>query len=271
MMIGILPGNKYVHVIAFAFMRLHCNREVAHSGSTDGNGILLQFPLALEADGTDHRGACSTFGEGRPGFALMTIRGGKGNLQMRRYLLVLSLLLGATIMHAATPSTTSGWKAKVAETMPLLGHRNWILIVDSAYPLQASAGVETIETNDDQLDVVRYVLGAVNNSIHVRPLIYMDAELPFVPDQDAPGASAYRAEIKDLLRNYEIQSLLHEKVLASIDETSKQFHVLVLKTKMAIPYTSVFIRLDCKYWGADAEKRMRVKMGEAGVGEQPKQ
>jgi hypothetical protein len=32
---------------------------------------------------------------------------------------------------------------------------------------------------------------------------------------------------------------------------------------MTIPYSSVFIRLDCKYWGADAEKRMREKMSAA--------
>ncbi len=183
---------------------------------------------------------------------------------MHRYLVVLSLtfslLSGASIIHAATPSTNPDWKKTVAETMPLLGHRNWILIVDSAYPLQSSPGVETIETNADQLEVVRYVLGAINNSIHVRPIIYMDAELPFVPDEDAPGASAYRAEIKDLLRNHQIEPMLHDKVLANIDETSKLFHVLVLKTNMAIPYTSVFIRLDCKYWSADAEQRMRARM-----------
>ena len=163
-------------------------------------------------------------------------------------------------MHAATPPSSTGWKAKVAETLPLLGHRNWILVVDSAYPLQSSPGVETIETNADQLEVVRYVLDAINGSIHVRPLIYMDAELPFVPDADAPGASAYRAEIGDLLHGYSIESMPHDKVLASIDETSKLFHVLVLKTKMTVPYSSVFFRLDCKYWSADAEKRMRAKM-----------
>jgi hypothetical protein len=160
-------------------------------------------------------------------------------------------------MHAATPT---GWRAKVQENLPLLGHRNWILVVDSAYPLQSSPGVETIETNADQLEVVRYVLDAINGSIHVRPLIYMDAELPFVPDADAPGASAYRTEIGDLLRGYSIEAMPHEKVLANIDETSKLFHVLVLKTKMTVPYSSVFFRLDCKYWGADAEKRMREKM-----------
>ena len=54
------------------------------------------------------------------------------------------------------------------------------MIVDSAYPLQSSAGVETIETNTDQMEVIRKVLGTIDSSIHVRPIVYMDAELPFV-------------------------------------------------------------------------------------------
>jgi hypothetical protein len=147
--------------------------------------------------------------------------------------------------------------------MPQLGHRNWILIVDSAYPLQSSTGIETIQTEADQLEVVRYVLGAMGRSIHVRPVITMDAELPFVQDQDAPGVSTYRAEIADLLRVYPLISLPHEKVIANIDEASRQFHILVLKTRMAIPYTSVFIRLDCKYWSAEAEARLRSRMAAA--------
>ncbi|MGA7244198.1 MAG: RbsD/FucU domain-containing protein [Terracidiphilus sp.] len=166
-----------------------------------------------------------------------------------------SILFTASVLTAQ-----SDWKARVADSMPLLGHRNWILIVDSAYPLQSSPGVETIETNASHLDVLQYVLGAVNNSIHVRPLITMDSELPYVPDDDAPGASAYRSQINRILSDYKIESIPHEKVISTIDEASKQFHVLVLKTTMTIPYSSVFIRLDCKYWSADAEKRMRARM-----------
>ncbi|MGC2616251.1 MAG: RbsD/FucU domain-containing protein [Terracidiphilus sp.] len=177
---------------------------------------------------------------------------------MRRFPLAAILL--ASVAFAIPTHAQSNWKSRVNESMPILGHRNWILIVDSAYPLQSSPGVETIETNASHLDVLQYVLSAVNNSLHVRPLISMDKELPFVPDDDAPGASAYRTQIAQLLSNYNIESIPHEKVIAQIDETSKQFHVLVLKTTMTIPYSSVFIRLDCKYWSADAEKRMRARM-----------
>jgi hypothetical protein len=155
------------------------------------------------------------------------------------------------------------WRAKVNQAMPLLGHRNWILIVDSAYPLQSSPGVETIDTDAHLLEVVGYVLEAMNASIHVRPLIYMDSELPFVPDEDAPGASNYRRQIKDLLQGYPVATQPHDTIISNIDQAGKQFQVLVLKTRMTIPYTSVFIRLDCKYWSGEAEKRMRAKMAAA--------
>lgn len=179
---------------------------------------------------------------------------------MRKYSLVLFLLFLASALHPSQAIAQAGWQSHVAQEMPLLGHRNWILIVDSAYPLQSSPGVETIETNASNLDVLRYVLGTINNSIHVRPLIYMDKELAFVPDDDAPGASAYRDQIQKLLADYTIESIPHERLISQIDETSKEFHILILKTTMTIPYSSVFIRLDCKYWSADAEKRMRSRM-----------
>jgi hypothetical protein len=176
------------------------------------------------------------------------------------YVLASVMVFAAPALLSAQTPVSPDWKARVNESMPLLGHRNWILIVDSAYPLQSSPGIETIETHASHLDVLRDVLGAVNNSIHVRPLITMDSELPYVPDDDASGASAYRIQIAHILADYKIESVPHEKVIAQIDETSKQFHVLVLKTTMTIPYSSVFIRLDCKYWSADAEKRMRARM-----------
>jgi hypothetical protein len=185
---------------------------------------------------------------------------------MRKTLLAFSFLLFAPSIVPAqsVPPPAPNWREKVAEAMPLLGHRNWILIVDSAYPMQSAPGIETIETDAGQIDVLRHVLYNIDRSIHVRPDILMDAELPFVPDNDAPGAAAYRAEISDLLRGYPVESLRHDRIIANIEEASKHFNVLVLKTNMAIPYTSVFIRLDCKYWSADAEARMRAKMKAAG-------
>ena len=178
-------------------------------------------------------------------------------------LLLITLVLGSLTVPSIAQTPKSDWKAEVTEAMPLLGHRNWILIVDSAYPLETSRGIETVETNTDELSVVRAVLESINSSRHVRPVITLDSELAFVPDEDAPGASAYRAQIGKVLQGYDVQSQPHEAFLKAIDKEGRTYRVLVLKTNMAIPYTSVFIRLDCKYWSADAEKRLRAKMGTA--------
>ena len=159
---------------------------------------------------------------------------------------------------ASTPS--ADWRARLNDELPLLGHRNWIAVVDSAYPLQTSAGVETVETNADQLDVVRTVLDQLRKAKHVRPEIFTDAELKVVPETDAAGVTAYREALRNLLGNAKAQSLPHEEIISKLDEAGKTFHVLVLKTNMTIPYTSVFIRLECGYWSADAEKRLREKM-----------
>jgi hypothetical protein len=177
--------------------------------------------------------------------------------------LLLVLLLATLAISGKAQTPKPDWKTQVAEAMPLLGHRNWVLIVDSAYPLETARGIETVETNADELSVVRSVLETINSSRHVRPVITLDSELAFVPDQDAPGASAYRQQIGKILQGYDVQSQPHDAILKSIDKEGRTFRVLVLKTNMAIPYTSVFIRLDCKYWSADAEKRLRAKMGTA--------
>ena len=174
--------------------------------------------------------------------------------------LLFTVLLTMTGIGLAAGTDTPEWQTRLGQILPLLGHRNWIMIVDSAYPLQSSAGVETLETNTDQLKVVSTVLSAIDNSIHVRPVVYMDAELPIVPEKDAPGVTAYREGIKAALAGHTITSLPHEQIIAKVDEVGKTFHIVVLKTTMALPYTSVFLQLNAKYWGDDAEARMRKAM-----------
>jgi hypothetical protein len=80
----------------------------------------------------------------------------------------------ATLLLLTTASfcqqSSSNWQTKLHQQLPLLGHRNWILIVDSAYPLQVSPGIETIETGATQLAVASAVLTALDRSNHVKPI-----------------------------------------------------------------------------------------------------
>jgi hypothetical protein len=152
------------------------------------------------------------------------------------------------------------WRQILEQELPLLGHRNWIVIVDSAYPLQSSPGVETVETGASEEEVVRTVLGDLSRSKHVAPDVYMDAELPFVPEQGAPGVTAYRAQIPSMIGSLPVQSLPHEQLIKMLADAGTTFHILVLKTTLTVPYTSVFLRLDCKYWDAASEASLRKAM-----------
>jgi hypothetical protein len=161
---------------------------------------------------------------------------------------------------SAADRPSHDWRARLTEELPLLGHRNWIAVVDSAYPLQTSSGIETVETGSDQLEVVKTLLGQIGRTKHVRPVIFTDAELKNVPETDAAGVTEYRQALTQLLGKTGAQSLPHEEIISRLDEAGKTFHILVLKTNMTIPYTSVFVRLDCGYWTDDAEKRLREAM-----------
>ncbi len=149
------------------------------------------------------------------------------------------------------------WKQTLKAELPRMGHRNWIVIADSAYPLQSGAGIETIATRSNHLEVVKTVFEMVEKSNHIRPIIHLDSELPFVPEADAKGIDSFRQELKSLLKDRKVESLPHEDIIAKLDKAGKTFKVLIIKTPLAIPYTSLFLELDCGYWGPESEKKMR--------------
>lgn len=152
------------------------------------------------------------------------------------------------------------WEQELRAKLPVFGHRNWIVIADSAYPSQSNAGIETIVSDADQMDTVKQVLAAIARSSHVKPIIYTDKELAFVAETDAPGVSAFRDELAAAVKGMDAHSLPHEEIIAKLDQAAQLFNVLIIKTGMTIPYTSVFLCLDCAYWNADAEARLRAAM-----------
>ncbi|MFV8346174.1 hypothetical protein [Flavobacterium sp. ZB4P13] len=165
-----------------------------------------------------------------------------------------------------TDTASKDWKTEFDQTLPLLGHRNWIIIADKAYPQQNAAGMEVINTNENLLTVLKYVLYQVNTSTHVKPIIYRDKELQFITEEQAKGIGAFRTESEKMLNigqaalGVQTQTILHDSVFTKLDEASKLFKILVLKTNETIPYTSVFLQLDCSYWNGEKEKQLREKM-----------
>jgi len=186
---------------------------------------------------------------------------------MKNIVLILLIALGMSNSCInptvkATVTETNSWKNVLAEELPLLGHRNWILVVDKAFPAQNAAGIQVVNTGEELLPVLKYTLDQISRSTHVKPIIYTDRELNFITPALESGIDLYKKSLQEILDGAETQTILHDTVFTKIDAASKLFKILVLKTEGTIAYSSVFLNLDCKYWGGVKEAALRKLMSE---------
>jgi len=178
------------------------------------------------------------------------------------FALTLGLLLSSCKMNVPADAILQNqkWQEVLENDLHLLGHRNWILVVDKAFPEQSSPGMKYVYVDQELLPTLQYILDLLESSTHVKPIIYRDKELSFISEEQVPGISAFRAESEILLEGKQVNTMLHDEVFKMLDESSSLFRTLVIKTKATLPYTSVFLQLDCAYWGPGDEQVLRQKM-----------
>ncbi|OHB60220.1 MAG: hypothetical protein A2Y12_10370 [Planctomycetes bacterium GWF2_42_9] len=165
---------------------------------------------------------------------------------------VIMTAIGAGGCSSKSPSANN-----VNEIVKNLGHRNWIVVADSAYPLQNAIGIKTIVVNCEQEKEVQAVLDNLKKAGHVKPTVYIDKELEYVSEKNAQGIDKYRNKLDELLKGYPVVRIKHEELISKLDASSKMFAIVIIKTNMKLPYTSVFMELGCGYWNDEAEKELR--------------
>ncbi|WP_162340061.1 RbsD/FucU domain-containing protein [Cyclobacterium salsum] len=149
------------------------------------------------------------------------------------------------------------WKSEVKSFLQLFGHRNWIVIADAAYPKQSNKAIKTLAIDADQLEAVEFVNQLIEKATHVKANIFIDKKMEFVPEKEAKGIENYRAKLDNVLEGKPVKTMLHDDIIQKIDASAKLFNVLIIKTDLVIPYTSVFFELECGYWNTDAEENLR--------------
>jgi hypothetical protein len=181
------------------------------------------------------------------------------------YLIILGAMLSCSAPVQEPKNNTHGsevqdWKSEVAETLKLFGHRNWIVIADGAYPQQSNPAIKTISVEASQLEAIEFVNQLIEKAGHVDANIFVDKELAYVPEKDAKGLETYRTNLNELLVGKPVKTMLHEDIIRELDASAKLFNVLIIKTDLALPYTSVFFQLECGYWNAAAEENLRTEI-----------
>ncbi len=112
----------------------------------------------------------------------------------------------------------NSWTQVLEEDLNLLGHRNWILVVDKAFPEQSSAGMKYLYVEQDLLPTLEHVLGALDKSTHVKPIIYQDKELSFIREEQVAGIEEFRALAAKTLADRKVNTLLHDEVFSMLDK-----------------------------------------------------
>lgn len=162
------------------------------------------------------------------------------------------------INESASVSSTE-WDVVLARKLPYLGHRNWIVITDMAYPLQSGSGITTLYADEPYEIVLEKVKKMIDDAPHVFAHVYQDKELEFIQESDVRGIDALRAKMYKICGN-EIVSHPHEELISRLDNAGKLFNVVIIKTSLTMPYTSTFFELDCNYWDASRQAKLDVAM-----------
>lgn len=161
-------------------------------------------------------------------------------------------LAGCVDQQAAKP-----WIGTLRNEMGYLGARNWIVISEAAFPIQSRRGLRVIQLDADIPDVLEGVEQVIEEKHHLKPRVYVTAELEKVPYEYAPGVNAHRKRLEQALQGRETVSLDNDMLMRLLGDSNKSYRVLVIKTRTALPYSSIFIELGSGYWDAESEAALR--------------
>lgn len=176
---------------------------------------------------------------------------------MKRIFLILFILLSLTMNSCQNKPQEQPvtWATQLAEKLPLLGHRNWIVITDMAYPLQSGSGITTLFANEPYTEVLRKVKVQIDEAPHVFAHVYRDRELSFISEADMPGVDSLRAEMAKICGK-EAQDVDHEELLKRMDEAGRLYNIVIIKTPLTMAYTTTFFELDCAYWNGQKQENL---------------
>jgi len=163
------------------------------------------------------------------------------------------------------------WAAALNQELQTLGYGNWIIIAESSFPSHSRRGVRTVVVDDEIPAVLDHVVTSFDRSATVVPSFNVARELPFVSNDRAPGIDQYRSRMKAALHGNPMRYLDYRSLGTIVQDTSKKFAVLVIKTKTSLPYSSVFIELDSGYWDRDSDDQMRAGIRDKELKEKERQ
>lgn len=178
----------------------------------------------------------------------------------------LSVFFGALFLAALAggcgtplPEAEQSWRDQFEANLERMGKHNWIVIAEAAYTSRYATGTRTVATGKSLPSVLDSVLSEISDSKHVSATAWISSELERIPDRDAPGITQFHKDIRRLLNTskVEIKVVPEKEIVKKVEADAGTCNVLFLKSSSPLPYSSVYLQLDCRYWDEAREKRLR--------------
>lgn len=155
------------------------------------------------------------------------------------------------------PVEDSALQKKLRPDVRKMGGGNWLVIAEAAFPVQSKEGLKVIYLDEEIPDVVEAVELLIAETHHVKPRIYVTSEIAHVEYDYAPGVKHFRKKLKQVFQERETLKLDQEILLSLLKNSSKSYRILVVKTRTALPYSSVFMEMGSGYWSTESESALR--------------
>ena len=180
-------------------------------------------------------------------------------LRSTLYLLLVPLwvVISSCSLSEKKPPVDSPLQTALRPELRKLGARNWIVISEAAFPIHSREGLDVIYIDSEIPELVDTVESLIEETHHLKPRVFLPAEISHIDYDYAPGVKAYRKDLQAAIHGKEPLELDHAALLEIIKNTSKSYRVLVIKSRTALPYSSVFMELGTGYWSADSESHLR--------------
>lgn len=180
---------------------------------------------------------------------------------MLRWLRACLLVVAPVLMSGCGMyKSGNGWRDALVAQTAQLGYRNWIVVAEASFPAHSRPGIRQINANEEVPAVVDEVIQTLERTQHVVPNIYVSRELRSVENDYAPGIEDFRKQLQGALHGHETTELEQQSLMTLMEDATKSFEVLVIRTETALPYSSIFMELQPGYWNGDSEDRLRERI-----------
>lgn len=170
------------------------------------------------------------------------------------------LAVAVALVSFGCTNQNYNWQAAVDRQAGQLGYRNWIVIAEASFPAHSRQGIRQVNSPESIPVTLDHVLTTLEQTENVRPRIYVTRELRSVENDFAPGVDDLRKKLQDAFHGHETTELDQQSLLTLLEDASRSFDVLVIRTPTALPYSSVFLELQPGYWDVDSEERLRERI-----------